>query len=122
MLIATMNQKSLEEKEPSDTDERTVIGPATNIKLVVVIALAGVLSWGGWVTSELSTIKAAAMSGAASHTSLTVKVELLSQRVDAIEARGSVPMQMLQKSVDKLAEELRLHEATSDRIPNQVRP
>lgn len=97
-----------------DREEATVIGPNTNVKLALTIALGSVIAWGGWVTSELNTIKTASLNNSNSHTVVSTKVELLNQRVENLEQRGSVPMQMLQKAVDKLAEELRVHEAMTE--------
>lgn len=117
-----MMPKTSQDQDVPDSETRTTIGPGTNIKLALTIALSGVIAWGGWVTSELNTIKSVSLSNSNSHAIVTTKVELLGQRVDSLEQRGSVPMQMLQKSVDKLAEELRVHEAMTEQRANGGKP
>lgn len=114
-LVMTIRSQDL---DVPDNESRTVIGPGTNVKLAVTISLASVIAWGGWVTSELSTIKTVAIANSNSHAAVATKVELLTQRVDNIEQRGSTPMQLLQKSVDKLSEELRVHEAMTEQRIN----
>lgn len=102
----------IEEPISPDPENRTTIGPGTNIKLAFLVTIAGVIAWGGWVTSELNTIKSVALVNATSQASMSTKIELLSQRVENLEQRGSMPMQILQKALDKLAEELRVHEVS----------
>lgn len=109
-----MTSRTPQDLDVPDAENRTTIGPGTNVKLALFFALSGVLAWGGWVTSELSTIKNASLNSANSQSAVAMKVELHGQRLDNLELRGSTPMQSLQRSVDKLAEELRVHEAKTE--------
>lgn len=106
-----MTSRTPQDLDVPDADSRTVIGPGTNLKLAIAISLGTVIAWGGWVTSELSTIKTVTIANSNSQAAVSIEVKLLTQRVDSLEQRGSSPMQSLQKSVDKISEELRVHEA-----------
>lgn len=75
--------------------------------------------WVGWVTNELNTIKAAMVGKNDTIRGVEITMKILERRMDDLETRGSKPMQELQRSVDHVAEELRVHEATSRRLLNQ---
>lgn len=115
-------QHQIEEDE-LDCEPNT-IGPSTNVKLGLVISIAVGLTWVGWVTSELNTIKNALVARSAALDTIQTEVKLMERRMEDLEQRGSKPMQDLQKSVDKISEELRVHELITKQFINssQTKP
>lgn len=100
--------------ETADEEDRTAIGPSTNVRLGLVIVIASGLAWIGWVTSELNTIKTS-LGRLDTIGAIQGELKGISTRVENIERRGSDPMQLLQKTVDKLAEDLRVHQAMTEK-------
>lgn len=93
------------------------ITPSTKVPVswLMSIAAAVVSMWLVWVTNELNTIKASLFSRSANDKTIEVSLRLLESKVADLESRGSKPMQDLQKAVDKIAEELRIHQVQTER-------
>lgn len=116
-----MTEKTNDVKTTEEADDsKTIIGLGTGVRIQLVLGLAAGLAWGGWVTSELNTIKTALVSKTAGMDGLQGDMKALKFQVDLLEKRGSEPMQQIQKSVDKLAEELRVHQATTEKFMKGV--
>lgn len=107
------------EKEEPDTGNE--ITPTTKVPVswLISIAAAVVSMWLVWVTNELNTIKASLLSRSANDKTIEVNLRLLESKVADLESRGSKPMQDLQKAVDKIAEELRIHQVQTERFWQQ---
>lgn len=74
------------------------------------------LSWVGWVSSELNTIKNALVSKTQTIDSVSVQLALLQRQVAEIDKRGSEPVQVLQHSIDKLSSDLEKHILTTSKL------
>lgn len=93
-------------------NEQTVIGSNSAIRVGVVVLMLSVAVWGATLTSDVNTIKSS-MFRLNSIDSLTAKIDLLAARLDSLEKRGSDPMQQLQKSMDQLSADLKMHVMTT---------
>lgn len=96
---------------PKTEEDQTTIGAGSNVKLGFVIGLAAGLAWVGWVTSELNTIKS----------SLTKinGIELLSARVDSIDANGSKALRDLQKEMLTMSKNIEVYMTENERRMRQ---
>lgn len=99
-------------------DAATTISEKTAFTWPIMIGVASVLLWGGWVTSELNTIKSTMLRSAV----IEPEVRNLSARMEMLEKRGSEPLQALQHSVDKMAEELRVHQVMTEKLMKGDKP
>jgi hypothetical protein len=105
-------------KPPTDTDDEKSetltlpIGTNTPMKIGLAISLGFVVWWAAQLQSDVGTIKQS-LTKLDSIQIMQGQLSSLTARVEALERRGSEPMQSLQKQVDKLGEELRVHDATT---------
>lgn len=112
-------------------DRPLVVGPKTvAVPLYAVGALFAFLVtatigggvplviWGAKMSSDVSTIKSSILRLNEIDT-IKASISALQVQVNSIERRGSEPMQTMQRSLDKLAEDLRVHSET-DKIRKQI--
>lgn len=89
-------------------DEENVIGSNSAVRVGLVVVLLGVAWWGATLTADVNTIKNSMVRLNAIDT-IAARMDTLNSRMDTLEKRGSDPVQNLQKSLDKLAQDLQLH-------------
>ena len=93
-----------------------VIGENTALRLGFVIALLGLtlgglivtIWWAATLTSDVNTIKTQLVKLGSIET-MSQEIRFLTARVDSLEKRGSEPLQAMQKEMDRLAEQIRVH-------------
>ena len=112
--LIKMPPHNLEEPEAGKTHEIEILGPSTPVRIGAVVMIAAAVWWGATLTGDVSTIKIALIKLNALET-VQGEIKGLVQRLDILERRGSDPMQALQKSLDKVSEDLRMHEALDDK-------
>ena len=96
------------ETKTNGLERETIIGMGTAVRVGVLLTIVSVVWWGATLTSDVNTIKSALVR-LNNVDVLFTRMELLSTRFDTLEKRGSEPMQALQKSVDKIANDLETH-------------
>ena len=112
-LSGLMQMKDVNETE-------SVIGQNSAVRVGLVVVLLGVAWWGATLTADVNTIKNSMVRLNAIDT-IAARMDTLSSRMDSLEKRGSDPVQALQKSVDKIAQELQLH-CLTDQQPKGKQP
>lgn len=97
---------------PKDEPESAVLDERSPVRVGLVLgtgaALVAAIWWAAQLTADVNTIKQQ-ISKFSSIDTLSQQIVTLTSRIDALERRGSEPMQHLQQQMDKIANDLEKH-------------